>query len=169
MRGGPGGGTMGQPPSGSTQGQPPSDGTQGGSTQGGSTQGGSTLGGAPAGGDESSSSSSDLVNALNSTTTRWSAAVIGSQSAANYILATNTPVMAIGGWSGTDESPTLAQFKAYVANGDITYFIAGGGRGGGMGGGGSDASSSQITSWVEQTFTSTTIGGVTVYDLTSAG
>jgi len=94
--------------------------------------------------------------------------VIGSQSAANYILSTNTSVMAIGGWSGSDASPTLAQFKAYVAAGDITYFIAGGdGRGGGMGGS-TDSSSSQITSWVEQNFTATTIGGATVYDLTSS-
>ena len=36
-------------------------------------------------------------------------------------------------------------------------------------GGGSDSSSSQITSWVEQNFTATTISGVTVYDLTSSG
>ncbi len=174
MGGGPGGGTMGQPPSGTTQGGTTQGGTtQGGTTQGGTTQGGTTTQGSgtttQTGGGESSSSSADLVSALNSTTTRWSAAVIGSQSAANYILSTNTSVMAIGGWSGSDESPTLAQFKAYVADGDITYFIAGGGgRGGGMGGGGSDSSSSQITSWVEQNFTSTTIGGVTVYDLTSS-
>ena len=39
---------------------------------------------------------------------------------------------------------------------------------GGFGGpGGGSASSSAITSWVEQTFTATTIGGVTVYDLTA--
>ena len=39
--------------------------------------------------------------------------------------------MAIGGFNGTDNSPTLAQFKAYVAAGKIHYFIA---SGGGMGG-----------------------------------
>jgi 4-amino-4-deoxy-L-arabinose transferase-like glycosyltransferase len=177
MAGGPGG-TMGQPPSGTTQGGTTQGGTtQGGTTQGGTTQDGTTQDGTTttqgggsstqAGSDEGTSGTSDLVSALNSTTTRWSAAVIGSQSAANYILSTNTSVMAIGGWSGSDASPTLAQFKAYVAAGDITYFIAGGdGRGGGMGG--TDSSSSQITSWVEQNFTATTIGGATVYDLTSS-
>ncbi len=42
------------------------------------------------------------------------------------------------------------------------------GPGGGLGpsGGGSGAAS-QITSWVEQSFASTTVGGVTVYDLSS--
>lgn len=51
------------------------------------------------------------VALLDATTSRWSAAVIGDQSAAGYILATDTAVMAIGGWSGSDNSPTLAQFQ----------------------------------------------------------
>ena len=44
--------------------------------------------------------------------------------------------MSIGGWSGSDDNVTLAQFEQYVKNGDITYFIAGGGMGGGQGGNG---------------------------------
>ena len=40
--------------------------------------------------------------------------------------------MAIGGFNGSDPSPTLAQFQAYVADGDIHWFIASGG--GGFGG-----------------------------------
>ncbi len=59
----------------------------------------------------------------------WAAAAIGSQNAASYQLATQKPVMAIGGFNGSDPSPTLAQFKAHVADGKIHYFIAGG-RGG---------------------------------------
>ena len=35
--------------------------------------------------------------------------------------------MSIGGFNGTDPSPTLAQFQAYVAQHKIHYFIAGGG------------------------------------------
>ena len=70
--------------------------------------------------------------------------------------------MAIGGFNGSDPSPTLAQFEKYVANGQIHYFIAsGGGMGGGPGGNGSSA----IAQWVEANFTATTVGGVTVYDL----
>jgi hypothetical protein len=72
-------------------------------------------------------------------------------------------VMAIGGWSGSDPTPTLAQFKAYVAAGEIRYFIVGG-AGGGPGGGA--GSSSEITNWVTSNFTATSVGGQTVYDLT---
>ena len=73
--------------------------------------------------------------------------------------------MSIGGWSGSDNNVTLAQFQQYVKNGDITYFIAGGGMGGGQGGNGSAA---QITAWVKAHYTATTVGGVTMYDLTKA-
>jgi hypothetical protein len=77
--------------------------------------------------------------------------------------------MAIGGFNGTDPSPTLAQFEKYVADGKVHYFIAGG-RGGGPGGaGGSSRDASQITSWVESHYTAATVGGVTVYDLASGG
>jgi 4-amino-4-deoxy-L-arabinose transferase-like glycosyltransferase len=107
--------------------------------------------------------SSALIKALEKTTTRWAAATDGSQSAAMLELASGgQAVMAIGGFTGTDPAPTLAQFKAYVAAGDITYYIAGGGGAGGPGGGGT---SSQITSWVEAHFKSVTIGGETVYVL----
>ena len=73
--------------------------------------------------------------------------------------------MAIGGFNGTDPWPTLAAFQQYVADGGIHYFIAGG-QGGGAGGGGA-GTSSEITQWVEANFTATTIGGTTVYDLTT--
>jgi 4-amino-4-deoxy-L-arabinose transferase-like glycosyltransferase len=93
----------------------------------------------------------------------WAAAAIGSQNAASYQLATEDPVMAIGGFNGTDPSPTLAQFKKYVADGKIHYFIAGG-MGGGMGG--NSGTSSKISSWVESNFTKVTVGSATFYDLT---
>ena len=78
--------------------------------------------------------------------------------------------MAIGGFNGSDPSPTLEQFEQYVADGEIHYFIAGGGLGGGPGGnqmGGSNDSSA-IATWVSENFTATTVDGVTIYDL-SAG
>jgi 4-amino-4-deoxy-L-arabinose transferase-like glycosyltransferase len=92
----------------------------------------------------------------------WAAATIGSQNQASYQLATGKPVMAIGGFNGSDPSPTLARFKEYVAEGRIHYFVAGGGMGRSTGG--SDAPS-RITSWVEATFTAKTVGSTTVYDL----
>ncbi|KUN27264.1 glycosyl transferase [Streptomyces corchorusii] len=91
----------------------------------------------------------------------WVAASVGSQNAAGYQLATGDPVMAIGGFNGTDPSPTPAQFKKYVEEGRIHYFIAGGGMGGGNGG-----TASQISSWVQSTFKKVTVGSATFYDLT---
>ncbi|WP_456237654.1 mannosyltransferase YkcB-related protein, partial [Actinoplanes oryzae] len=97
----------------------------------------------------------------------WVAAAVGSQNASGYQLATEQPVMAIGGFNGSDPSPTLAQFQAYVQAGKVHYFIGGGGFGGGGGGsnGGSNASS-QISTWVQENYTAQTVDGVTVYDLT---
>jgi len=96
---------------------------------------------------------------------RWAAATTGSQNAASYQLATQTSVMPIGGFNGSDPSPTLAQFQAWVSAGDIHWYIAGGGFG--ASNGGSDVAS-QIQQWVEATFTATTVDGVTLYDLTAA-
>ncbi|WP_306325451.1 ArnT family glycosyltransferase [Streptomyces venezuelae] len=104
----------------------------------------------------------------------WVAATVGAQNAASYQLATEKPVMAIGGFNGSDPSPTLAQFKQYVAEGKIHYFIGGGegggtGEGGGrMGGGGGPGGNSEITAWVSATFETVTIGNTTFYDLTAA-
>jgi len=77
-------------------------------------------------------------------------------------------VMAIGGFTGSDPSPTLAEFQAYVKAGEVRYYIGGGGgRGGGGGGGGAfGRGGGSISQWVEQNFTATTVGGSTVYDLT---
>ncbi len=102
---------------------------------------------------------------------RWVAAIVGANSAAGVQLGTNEPVMAIGGFNGTDPTPTLAQFELDVVEGKIHYFIASGG-GGGFGGGGagigSSSSSNAITSWVESHFTGETVGGQTLYDLSKA-
>ncbi|MEV7400171.1 glycosyltransferase family 39 protein [Streptomyces sp. NPDC091267] len=95
----------------------------------------------------------------------WSAAAIGSQNAASYQLATGDPVMAIGGFNGSDPSPTLSQFKKYVEDGRIHYFISSG-EGGGGGMGGNSGTSSAISSWVEKSFKKVTAGSATFYDLT---
>ena len=107
----------------------------------------------------------------------WAAATVGANQAAGYQLATELPVMAIGGFNGSDPAPTLAEFKALVQAGKIHWFIGGGGQmswsvggdGGGFGNqmGGSQAAS-QIAEWVSSTFTATTVGNVTMYDLSAA-
>jgi 4-amino-4-deoxy-L-arabinose transferase-like glycosyltransferase len=99
----------------------------------------------------------------------WVGAAIGAQNAAGYQLATGKPVMSIGGFNGSDPSPTLAQFKEYVKQHKIHYFLGGmaDGRGGPGGGRGGSSTSSAIQSWVSSHFMAKTVGGVTVYDLTT--
>ncbi|MET3451046.1 glycosyltransferase family 39 protein [Curtobacterium sp. 1544] len=169
--GGPGGSASGS----ETDGSDSTDGTQqgpGGTPPEGTTgemPGGSTDGtsdDAPSGtgggmGGEGSTTSSALQKLLEASDAKWAAAVNGSQSAAQIELDTDTAVMAIGGWS-SDPAPTLAEFKAYVAAGDIGYYISSG-TGGGMGGGSSTASA--IQEWVAANYDNTTVGGQTVYDL----
>lgn len=119
-----------------------------------------------AGGLLGGSRPSDQIVALleaNGTDYMWVAAAVGSNSAAGYQLATELPVMPIGGFNGSDPSPTLEQFQQYVADGKVHYFV-GGGRGGP--GGNSASTSSAITAWVTANYTATTVDGVTLYDLT---
>ena len=115
------------------------------------------------------SANDSLVELLtqNASGYRWAAATTGSQNAASYQLASELPVMAIGGFNGSDPAPTLDEFKAYVTQGLIRYYIASGGMDGGMGGtqmGGSSAAS-EIAEWVAQNYTAQAIGNTTVYDL----
>ncbi len=69
---------------------------------------------------------------------RWAAATTGSGSAGPLQLASGQAVMAIGGFNGGDPAPTVAEFQAYVAAGDIHYYVVGG-QGGGPAGGGAPA------------------------------
>jgi 4-amino-4-deoxy-L-arabinose transferase-like glycosyltransferase len=146
--------------------------------------GGGNVGAGGAGGGGQTSVSSALKKALETKASsfRWVAAVSGSQTAASLELGTGgEPVMAIGGFNGQGGNLTLAQFKAYVAKGEIHYYVgssAGGGGagpgggigpvGGGPGGGSGASSSSAIASWVKTNFKSVEVGGQTVYDLTQA-
>ncbi|HWC82419.1 MAG TPA: glycosyltransferase family 39 protein [Pseudonocardiaceae bacterium] len=151
--------TSGSGSSGSGSGGRGSGGTGGGS--GGFTGGGGGMGGL---GDGGGSTNSALAKLLTASKTRWAAAVSGSNQAASLELDLGVSVMAMGGFTGSDPYPTLAQFKQYVADGEISYYISGGGMGGG--GMGGQNSISAITSWVEQNFTASTVGGETVYKLT---
>lgn len=164
MGGGMGGGTRpnGAPGSTSSTG---STSAQGQAPTGSAPTGSTSTGAQSQSGGSAEGTSSTLTSMLRSAGTRWSAATIGDQSAAGYILSSGTSVMSIGGWSGSDTNVTLAQFQAYVTNGQIHYFVSGG-QGGGPGGS-SDGAAAQITAWVKAHFTATTVGGTTVYDLTN--
>ena len=106
----------------------------------------------------------------------WVAATVGANSASGYQLATDDPVMAIGGFNGTDPAPTLAQFEQVRPGeeGPLLHRRRFRGRprvrwcrwrrprvS-------TSDDADRITSWVESHFTARTVGGVTVYDLSSA-
>jgi YD repeat-containing protein len=113
----------------------------------------------------------DLAAMLAATTTRWSAATNGSQSAAALELATRTSVMAIGGWSG-DPTPTLAQFIDDVHFRRVAYYVEAG-RGGAARPQGrvirsethSASHSREIADWVAEHYPALTVGTSLVYRL----
>jgi 4-amino-4-deoxy-L-arabinose transferase-like glycosyltransferase len=166
--GGQGGVFTGTPPQGTNGGVPqgaamPNIGTGGAIPAMGTGGAGGGMGGLISG----TSVSSDLITLLstNASSYTWVAAATGAQNSASYQLATGYSVMAIGGFNGSDPSPTLDQFKALVAQGKIHYYISSG-TGGVSQSGGSNVSS-EIATWVSSTFTAQTVGSVTVYDLTT--
>ena len=129
---------------------------------------GGFAGGIPRGGGrggflQATEVSTEMASLLeaNARSYRWVAATVDANSAAGYELATGEPVMAIGGFNGSDPAPTLAQFQAYVSAGQIHYYIAGGMRGSAA------SSASEIASWVSANFSAGSVGGATVYDLTA--
>jgi 4-amino-4-deoxy-L-arabinose transferase-like glycosyltransferase len=166
--GGFGGGGSGRPSVGfgpRQGGAPPSGAAGGGTPPSGTRPSAGPSNRQQLGGGGAAGTSAALVTLLQADTThRFVAATVGSQSAAPIELASGRSVIAIGGFSGSDPAPTLAQFEALVAKGEIHYYIPGGGSGPGGGRG----TSSQIASWVSSHFASATIGGQTVYDLTKA-
>ena len=94
---------------------------------------------------------------------RWLVAVASANESAAIQLTSGQPVMAVGGFNGSDTPLTLEQFKQLVKDGKVNYYaISSHGRGGGPGGG-----NNEITAWVKQTGTVVNYGGsdVTLYEL----
>ena len=141
--------------------QGPSGNAQDGSSDSNARGRRSGPGGLPGGG----TANEEIVAMLqqDADTYRWAAATTGSQNAANYQLASEQPVMAIGGFNGSDPAPTLEQFKEYVRQGLIHYYISGDGMSGSQMGGSNAAD--EIAEWVAGHFEAQTVDGVTVYDL----
>jgi 4-amino-4-deoxy-L-arabinose transferase-like glycosyltransferase len=96
---------------------------------------------------------------------RWAAAAVGSMGASALELKTDASIMAIGGFTGSDDSPTLEQFKGYVAEHEVRYFIAG--EQFGPPGHRESGAASEIAKWVEKNFKPIDVGGTKVYDLSA--
>jgi 4-amino-4-deoxy-L-arabinose transferase-like glycosyltransferase len=156
--GGPGGGFRGG------QGGGPGGGLAGPGT--GTRTGGLGFAGGGMGGLLNGSEASTALTALlaqDADSYTWVAATVGANNAAGYQLATERSVMPLGGFNGSDPSPTLAEFQADVAAGKIHYFVSGSGFGRSSGG---SSAASEISTWVTSAFTAQTVDGATVYDLT---
>jgi 4-amino-4-deoxy-L-arabinose transferase-like glycosyltransferase len=97
----------------------------------------------------------------------WVAAAVGSNNAAGYQLASGAPVMAIGGFNGTDPSPTLEEFQRYVADRQIHYFVRGKTMVGHWGASTTGSHvSADIAEWVQTHYTPQIVDRVIIYDLT---
>ena len=92
-------------------------------------------------GMNSSGSNSKLLKFLkeNITTEKYSLVVSSSQSAQDLIINGGQSVMALGGFSGSDNILTLSQFKEMVSKGEVKYVLTGG-----MG------QNSDIMNWVQK-------------------
>ncbi|TSD99917.1 glycosyltransferase family 39 protein [Skermania sp. ID1734] len=107
-----------------------------------------------------------LTAMLEKAGTKWSAAINRSSSAAGLELSSNTAVMAIGGFGGSDPTPTLPEFINDVASHQVRYYIAQTNGGPGQHGfGGNNGPNAAISKWVSAHFTPVKVGSATVYDL----
>ncbi|WP_280834331.1 ArnT family glycosyltransferase [Mycolicibacterium frederiksbergense] len=124
--------------------------------------------GAP-GGPPSGSRADDpaLAELIAGTDGRWAAASVGSMMVSDLELRTGESLMAIGGFIGSDNSPTLAQFQRYVADGQVRYFLDRPERGRGGPPHEAHGSVKEITDWVKANFTRSMVGDTGVYDLTA--
>jgi len=93
----------------------------------------------------------------------WVGATVGSICASGYQLATGHPVMAIGGFNGTDPAPAPDQFLRLTLSKRIHYFIVTNPIHEDIWG--HLDSAALIQQWVQRNFTPMRVAGVLVYDL----
>lgn len=116
------------------------------------------------------SATTELIALLTADAARftWAAAVVGSNNAAGYQLAADVPVMAVGGFNGTDPAPTLAGFQQLVADGRIHWFIGSRIMAGQRGDHAGSRDAADIAAWVQSRFVPRTVGGTVLYDLSDS-
>ena len=87
-------------------------------------------------------------------------------------LSSSQPVMAIGGFNGSDSTLTLSQFKQLVKQGKVRYYVVNSrqGKSGGPSGMGGLGSNSEILAWMKSAGSKVDYGSTqyTVYDLAAA-
>lgn len=97
--------------------------------------------GQSSGGLGSESANTKMIKYLekNTKNTKYLFATMDSNTAAPYIIKTKRAVMTIGGYNGTDNAISLAQFKKLVKEGKVKYFYLSG-----------KTTSSSIIKWVKK-------------------
>lgn len=80
-------------------------------------------GGQYGGGQRGGVADPQIADLVKGRDTRWAAAAIGAQDVSTLELSTGKALLAIGGFSGRDDSPSLAQFQQYVAEHQIGYLL----------------------------------------------
>lgn len=95
---------------------------------------------------------------------RWVAAASRATLPASCQLATDHPVMSVGGFYGQDGTPTLAQFSTLVAQHEVHYYIDRSTRI--RLDHGTQSTSVTIQKWVQEHFVGKRVGGIILYDLT---
>ena len=102
----------------------------------------------------------------------WLVAVSSANQAGPLQLASGVPVMAMGGFMGTDPAPTLAELQADIRDGSLRYVLLGGGPGGGpggfFGGDGRGTVATERTRWVTASCTPVTDVSSSLYDCAGA-
>jgi hypothetical protein len=74
----------------------------------------------------------------------WLVAVSSARGASSIILSTGEPVIAMGGFTGSDPAMTVAKLKEYVSSGKLKYVLVGGGMGG------PERGDDEVTAWVQK-------------------
>lgn len=112
--------------------------------------GGGGMGGFGQTGSGTSSTNSELETYLKAhypaTPGSYLVATLDATTAAPLIIDTGLPVMAMGGFSGSDPAMTVQKLEQLTKEGKLKYFLLQGGSGmmGGMGG------QSTLTTWIEK-------------------
>ena len=143
----------------------PNGATLPGTGSGRATAGGA--GGMPGGLGGAGSVSSALVSALKSGAYTWSAATTSANEAASLELASGTSVMSLGGFNGTDPAITLSPVQGARRGRQDPLLHRGRATGSSARRPRTRPPRTRSRQWVTSTFTAKTVGGTTVYDLTS--
>lgn len=92
----------------------------------------------------------------------WAAATTASQTSARLQIDADRPIMPLGGFAGSDPSPTVQIFKDHVAAGRICYFLP---QDEFLATQSKTSTVTEISDWVKGHFELETVGGQEIYDL----